>query len=195
MNSTVPFGFQFYGRTETAAFVNSDGNITFDEPDKSSTERNVARLLTGPPRVSPFLADLDPSAGAGRVFLDAAADRYTVTWCNVRGFDTEQTTTVQATLLPSGTIEMVYASGITLRDAIVGLSPGRTGDFRTVNLTDPGPSAGGPAQSASGSRQIHSSTSSRWRRSSTAPIPTITTSSCCGPTRRSSPTHSRTRPR
>ncbi len=79
------------------------------------------------------------------MFLDAAADRYTVTWCNVRGFDSEQTTTVQATLLPSGAIEMVYASGITLRDAIVGLSPGRTGDFRTVNLTDPGPSAGGPA--------------------------------------------------
>ena len=145
VNSTVPFGFQFFGRTETAAFVNSDGNITFDEPDKSSTERNVARLLTGPPRVSPFLADLDPTAGAGRVFLDAAADRYTVTWCNVRGFDSEQTTTVQATLLPSGVIEMVYASGITLGDAIVGLSPGRTGDFRTVNLTDPGPSAGGPA--------------------------------------------------
>ena len=144
-SSTVPFGFQFYGRTQTAAFVNSDGNITFEEPDKSSTERNVARLLTGPPRVSPFLADLDPTAGSGRVFLDAAADRYTVTWCNVRGFDTERTTTVQATLLPSGVIEMVYAPGIQLRDAIVGLSPGRTGDFRTVNLSDPGPTPGGSA--------------------------------------------------
>ena len=94
-------GSQFYGRTQTAAFVNSDGNITFEEADKSSTERNVARLLTGPPRVAPFLADLDPTAGSGRVFLNAAADRYTVTWCNVRGFDTTRTTTVQATLLPT----------------------------------------------------------------------------------------------
>lgn len=143
--STVPFTFPFYGTGETLAFVNSDGNITFEEPDKSSTERNVARLLTGPPRVSPFLADLDPTAGSGRVFLNAAPDRYTVTWCNVRGFDSQRTTTVQATLLPSGVIEMVYGATITLRDAIVGLSPGRTGDFRIVNLSDPGPTSGGSA--------------------------------------------------
>jgi hypothetical protein len=142
--STVPFTFNFYGRGETVAFVNSDGNITFEDPDKSSTERNVARLLTGPPRVSPFLADLDPTAGTGRVFLKTAPDRYTVTWCNVRGFDSPQTTTVQATLLPSGVIEMVYGA-VTLGDAIVGLSPGRTGDFRTVNLSDAGPTGGGAA--------------------------------------------------
>lgn len=144
-SSNVPFGFQFYGKTEALAFVNSDGNITFEEADKSSTERNVARLLTGPPRVSPFLADLDPATGSGRVFVNAAADRYTVTWCNVRGFGTPRTTTVQATLLPSGVVEMVYGTAITLTDAIVGLSPGRTGDFRTVNLSDAGPTAGGPA--------------------------------------------------
>jgi len=83
----VPFTFNFYGKAETTAFVNSDGNITFEEADKSSTERNVARLLTGPPRVAPFLADLDPSASGGRVFVNATSDQYTVTWCNVRGFD------------------------------------------------------------------------------------------------------------
>ncbi len=48
----VPFGFPFYGRSQTAAFVNSDGNITFEEEDRASTDRNVARLLTGPPRVA-----------------------------------------------------------------------------------------------------------------------------------------------
>jgi hypothetical protein len=144
-SSTVPFGFSFYGKTQTAAFVNSDGNITFEDADKSSSERNVARLLTGPPRVSPFLADLDPSTGSGRVFLNAAADQYTVTWCNVRGFDLPQTVTVQATLLPNGTIEMIYGSSITLTDAIVGLSPGRTGVFTPVNLSDSGPIDGGSA--------------------------------------------------
>ncbi len=143
--STVPFAFQFYGKTETAAFVNSDGNITFEDADKSSTERNVARLLTGPPRVSPFLADLDPSSGNGRVFVNAVPDRYTVTWCNVRGFESQKTATVQATLLPSGVIEMVFGTTITLGDAIVGLSPGLTGDFQTVNLSDAGPTTGGAA--------------------------------------------------
>src|SRR5688500_1876993 len=54
----VPFAFPFYGESQRAAFVNSDGNITFEEEDRASTERNVARLLTGPPRVAPFLADL-----------------------------------------------------------------------------------------------------------------------------------------
>jgi hypothetical protein len=144
-NGSVPFSFSFYGRSATAAFVNSDGNITFGEADKSSTERNVARLLTGPPRVSPFLADLDPTTGSGRIFLNAAADQYTVTWCNVRGFDSARTTTVQATLLPNGTIEMMYGSSIGLGDAIVGLSPGQTGEFTTVNLSDTGPTSGGRA--------------------------------------------------
>jgi hypothetical protein len=144
-SNPVPFGFPFYGSTQTVAFVNSDGNITFQEPDKSSTERNVARLLTGPPRVSPFLADLDPSTGTGRVYVNAASDQYTVTWCNVRGFDSQRTVTVQATLLPTGTIEMIFGATIGIGDAIVGLSPGRTGTFTTVNLSDPGPTDGGSA--------------------------------------------------
>ena len=138
----VPFSFGFFGRTQSVAFVNSDGNVTFEEQDKASTERNVARLLTGPARVSPFLADLDPSAG-GSIFVNAAADQYTVTWCAVRGFDSNRTVTVQATLLPDGTIEMKYGSAAGLGDAVIGVSPGHTGDFRPVNLSDAGPTGGG----------------------------------------------------
>ncbi|MBE3075736.1 MAG: hypothetical protein IMZ75_12480, partial [Actinobacteria bacterium] len=138
----VPFGFSFYGRTEQSAFVNSDGNITFEEADKSSSERNVARLLTGPPRVAPFLADLDPTNGIGHIFVNAAADQYTVTWCNVRGFDSLLTVSAQATLLPDGTIELKY-EWINLGAGVVGLSPGRTGDFVPVNLSDAGPTGGG----------------------------------------------------
>ena len=138
----VPFGFSFYGQTQTTAFVNSDGNVTFEEADHASTERNVARLLTGPPRVAPFFADLDPSTG-GRVFANAAADAYTVTWCGVRGFDSVRTTTVQVTLLPNGNVEMKYSDAISLLDAIVGMSPGRTGFFQPVNLSDTGPTPGG----------------------------------------------------
>jgi hypothetical protein len=138
----VPFSFQFYGRTQTTAFVNSDGNITFENEDRASTDRNVARLLTGPPRVALFLADLDPSTGTGAVFGNAASDQYTVTWCNVRGFESTQTVNAQVTLLPDGTIEMKFG-GVTLGQAIVGLSPGRTGDFRPVDLSQNGPTTGG----------------------------------------------------
>ena len=142
-SGTMPFGFSFYGRGQTAVFVNSDGNITFEEADKSSTERNVARLLTGPPRVAPFLADLDPTTGGGRVFLNAASDGYTVTWCNVRGFDTTRTVTLQTTLLPNGSIEMIYGATVNVGAAVVGLSPGRTGIFKPVTLSDAGPTDGG----------------------------------------------------
>jgi hypothetical protein len=138
----VPFSFPFYDQAQSTAFVNSDGNVTFEEEDRSSSERNVSRLLTGPPRVAPFLADLDPSAG-GRVFAHAAADQYTVTWCGVRGFDSPRTATVQVTLLPDGAIEMKYSDPITLTDAVVGISPGRTGEFSAVNIGEP-TAAGGP---------------------------------------------------
>src|SRR5262249_23083656 len=138
----VPFSFNFYNAGHTVAFVNSDGNVTFEEEDRASVERNVARLLTGPARVSPFLADLDPTTGTGRIYVNAASDSYTVTWCSVRGFDSNFSVTAQATLLPTGVIEMKYAD-FNLGDAVVGLSPGHTGDFRAVNLSDAGPTAGG----------------------------------------------------
>jgi hypothetical protein len=140
---TVPFGFPFFGASQTRAFVNSDGNITFGESDTASSDRSVSRFLTGPPRVAPFFADLDPSTGSGRVFLQASSDATTVTWCGVRGFEATQTVTVQAVLLPDGSIEVHFGSGIGLRNAVVGLSPGRTGQFQPVDLSASGPTAGG----------------------------------------------------
>ena len=140
----VPFSFPFYSGSERTAFVNSDGNLTFREGDSASTDRSVGRLLTGPPRVALFLADLDPSAGGG-VFVNSASDQYTVTWCNVRGFESTRITSAQATLLPDGSIELKYASGVSLIDAVVGLSPGQTSSFRTVDLSAQGPTGGGSA--------------------------------------------------
>lgn len=138
----LPFQFRYFARTQSAAFVNSDGNITFEEEDKASTERSLSRVLTGPPRVALFFADLDPSAG-GRVLAQSAADAFTVTWCGVRGFESSRTTTAQATLLADGTIELKFDDTITLADAIVALSPGHTGGFAPVDLSAPGPAPGG----------------------------------------------------
>ena len=133
--AAVPFAFQFYGRSAARAFINSDGNVTFGAGDRASSARDVARLLTGPPRVAPFLADLDPTAG-GRIFLRSAGEEFTVTWCEVRGFGLTDRATLQMTLLPGGTIEMKYAEeAMTLGEAVVGLSPGRTGDFNPVDLS------------------------------------------------------------
>ena len=139
----VSFPFPFYGGSDRTLHINSDGNLTFRDPDTASTDRNVARFLSGPPRVALFLADLDPSAGGG-VFVNAASDQHVVTWCNVRGFESSDTMTAQVTLLPGGTIEMKFASAITLTSAIVGLSPGGgTTVFRPVDLNAQGPLGGG----------------------------------------------------
>jgi hypothetical protein len=132
----IPFSFPFYGTGRTAAFVNSDGNITFGDEDKASTERNLGRMVTGPPRVAPFFADLDPTMGTGKIFVNAAADQFTVTYCNVRGFDSTRTVTAQATLLPDGSVEMKFADSINIADSIVGISPGPTTDIALVDLSN-----------------------------------------------------------
>ena len=140
----IGFSFPFFDRLYERVFVNSDGNLTFGEVDKASTERNVARLLSGPPRVAPFLADLDPSAG-GAVLVQAGAAAFTVTYCKVPGFDVPQLTTVQVTFSADGSIDVRYGQTITLGDAVVGVSPGRTTSFAPADLTGAEPIAGGGA--------------------------------------------------
>jgi hypothetical protein len=133
---TLPFGFTFFGKGYNDAFVNSDGNITFGEADRSSSARNVSRLLTGAPRVAPFLSDLDPSAG-GAVFVRAGSDAFTTTWCGVRVFGATRQATMQTSLLPDGSIEMKYSDAPpwSATDGVVGVSPGHTGDFRPVDVS------------------------------------------------------------
>lgn len=138
----LPFAFSYYGATQSRGFVNSDGNITFGEGDSASTDRSVTRFLSGAPRVSPFFSDLDPTTGTGRVFLATGADGVTVTWCNVRGFDLPDTVTVQTVLLPTGVVEVRFGPSVGLKDAVVGLSPGRTGQFSTLDLSTVSGSAG-----------------------------------------------------
>ena len=129
-----PFGL--YGRRFTSLFVNSDGNLTFDTADNASTERGLARLASGAPRIAPFFADLDPSAG-GRVFFDSTADATTVTWCAVPGFELPQTITAQAVLFSNGAIEFRFGAA-DLSNGIVAVSPGGADSVTAINLKPAG---------------------------------------------------------
>ena len=81
-------------------------------------------MLAGPPRVAPFLADLDPSAG-GAVFAGTGADAVTVTWCSVQEYDSQTNrVTVQVSLLANGHAEMTYDRDVTIEHAVARLSPG-----------------------------------------------------------------------
>jgi hypothetical protein len=139
---TIPFPFEFYGRRFTSLFLNSDGNLTFEQGDNASTERGLGRLKTGAPRIAPFFADLDPSAGGG-VFVDSAPDAMTITWCGVHGFERAETISVQAALFSGGAIEFRFGSS-SLTDAIVALSPGHADSFTAIDLKPAGGRVSGP---------------------------------------------------
>jgi hypothetical protein len=141
---TLAFGFPFYGAARAAVFVNSDGNMTFGQGDVATDARSLGRVLAGAPRVAPFFADLDPSAGGG-VFVNAAPDAFTVTWCAVPDFDATGKVTAQASLFPGGAVEMRIDLTTTLEDAVVALSPGETGAFAAVDLSAAGAAAAGGA--------------------------------------------------
>jgi hypothetical protein len=139
---TLPFGFTFFNQRYDRVFVNSDGNLTFTEADTASTARSVSRFLTGPPRLAPLFADLDPSTG-GKVLAYGDRGRFSVTWCGVREFDRPERATTQITLLADGRIEVHVSGQTTIRQAVVGASPGRTGDFVIADFSNPGGNTGG----------------------------------------------------
>jgi hypothetical protein len=140
----LPFAFAFFGVSRDRVFVNSDGNLTFGEGDVASSDRSVSRLLTGPPRVAPFFTDLDPSV-RGKVLTRADSSAFSVTWCAVPEYGSPATATFQVSLLVDGAIEMHVSNRTTVRNAVVGVSPGHTTEFMPVDLTATGPIDGGKA--------------------------------------------------
>jgi hypothetical protein len=143
---TLPFTVPFYSGRYTSLFVNSDGNITFVSSDTASTDRDVSRFLTGPPRIALLFNDLDPSA-AGGVFRRIDNDAITVTWCDVPEFgNSASRVNVQVRIGADGNLDFIYSSPVSVTSAVVGVSPGNTGIFKAVDvsLAATNPTTGGP---------------------------------------------------
>lgn len=122
----LPFAFPFFGKSYDKAFVNSDGNLTFEAADNASTPRTLARMISGSPRVAPLLADLDPSKG-GRVTTTSSAGAFTVKWTEVPQFDVADKNTFELTLFPDGRISFAYdKTNLTLglEEGAVGIAAG-----------------------------------------------------------------------
>jgi hypothetical protein len=121
----LSFAFPFFGQSHSAVFVNSDGNLTFGEKDDASTSRNVGRLVNGPPRVAPLLADLNPESG-GTISVLSVADHATVTWRAVPQFDKSDKNTFQVTLWADGRVDFVYDAELTaaIEEGATGIAPG-----------------------------------------------------------------------
>ncbi|MDA1315721.1 MAG: hypothetical protein O2968_20555 [Acidobacteria bacterium] len=137
--AALPFSFPYFGREHTQAFIHSDGNLTFEGAEASSTSRSLSRATSGPPRIAPLFTDLDPSRVTNPISTYSTADRFFVTWDAVPiftsgGIGARQT--FQLVLHRDGRIDCHYRS-IALTDAVVGIMPGRLeGDTVAADLSE-----------------------------------------------------------
>ncbi len=127
------FGFSFFGVSYTSIFINSDGNVTFNQGGAEHTPRDLSRLNDGPPRIAPFLVDLDPQAGAGGVYYNQLSDRFQITWYRIREFDKTTESTFQLSLFQDGTMEFTFGS-VQVQSVVTGWSSGM--GLQPVTLVD-----------------------------------------------------------
>ena len=120
---TLPFSFPFFGAVYTEVFVNSDGNLTFGEGDDGTETRSLSKATTGPPRIAPLFADLDPSATAAYVRVYVLSDRVVVTCDGIPTFGGSRRHIFQTALHDDGAIEFHYLS-VNVNSAVVGIFPG-----------------------------------------------------------------------
>ena len=84
----LPFSLNFFGNTFNSAFVNNNGNITFDAPLPEFTPFGLTTEV-GTPIIAPFFADVDTrGVGSGLVHYGATADNkiFCVNWIKVGYF-------------------------------------------------------------------------------------------------------------
>jgi hypothetical protein len=130
------FRFRFFGKVQTRLFVHSDGNLTFVAPDAGSTDRDLDRLISGPPRIAPLFTDLDPGAatGDGGVYVLTSPAKIVVTWRDVPQFGLSNHNTFQTVLYPDGRITFTFGT-LQARAAVVGLAPGGNGQVQLLDYT------------------------------------------------------------
>lgn len=136
-------GFPFFGTTYTSVWVNTDGNITFGEPDFASSNRDKVRHVLGAPRISAYLHDwnafnaLNPS-GSGTIHaaVKASPDRLVATWNGVADFEGGVSSTFQLTLFSTGAAEVsVIALDPASIHGVMGIAEGGGhGPFQIVDL-------------------------------------------------------------
>lgn len=120
------FVFPFEGKTYDRCFVNSNGNITFEKGDNDPPD--IETLISGPPRIAAFFADLDPES-AGTIYLNQTTDALAITWLKVPEFFSENQfafgqNTFQIVLYSNGKIDLNYSNEITATQAITGIIAG-----------------------------------------------------------------------
>src|SRR5438034_7420936 len=125
---SLPFAFPFYSQSWQTMYVNSNGSVSFEKGDRSSSA-TVAAVFAGPPRIAPLWADLDPTAG-GNVFLKAEAARMVITWKDIPLWHQTEPNTYQIVLFADGRIRFNYGT-VDAKAGVTGISNGfqRDGNY------------------------------------------------------------------
>lgn len=123
------FSFTYYGIAYTSVQLNSDGNLTFTRGDTATTERDLNRFVSGPPRIGPYFTDLDPPSGEVKHRVDA--DGTIFIWDKVPNLNTANFNSFSVKLFKNGNIELVYDPSTAGKPgenpaliAVCGISPG-----------------------------------------------------------------------
>ncbi|MFQ5741374.1 MAG: hypothetical protein ACE5JX_20445 [Acidobacteriota bacterium] len=122
------FSFPFFGKVYDGAFVNSDGNLTFESPDLFSSSRSEARFQGGPPRIAPLFTDLNPEV-TGEITLEQLEGSVRLSWTDVPEFGSTAGNNFWMELFGNGNILFHYENISVSADldgiqAIVGITPG-----------------------------------------------------------------------
>jgi hypothetical protein len=126
-----PFGFPFFGALQSTAWADANGHLTFFGADPGSGFDLAGFYLL--PRIAPLYTDL----GAGTITVDQFAGRVTVTW-DLPGGAAGGAASFQASLEPTGAIELAYGTTLDVDGAFVGLSAGASGTGTAVDLAPGG---------------------------------------------------------
>ena len=121
------FEFPFAGQRFSAVNVNSDGNLTFGVADGAAAARDRSRFLSGPPRIAPLFADLDPSKGGSVTYQSGGEGVMTIRYQAVRLFQTAGTATAAVTLHATGAVEIAYGQ-VAPSTYLAGISRGGAGN-------------------------------------------------------------------
>lgn len=141
-NIPIGFTFPYQGANWTDVWVNSNGSLTFGEPDPVLFEESLPDFLAGPPRIAGLWDDLDPGVG-GQVNVTFGPGSVTIDFTDVPEWDSSTANTFGFRLAADGSVRLTYGN-VEAADGIVGVTEGG-------GVADPGPtnlSAGGPFSAA-----------------------------------------------
>lgn len=161
-SSAVPLGFtaNFFGVTETQAYVNTNGNITFGSPQSTYTPYGLTSSLPSGIQgiIAPFFADVDTAVGGNPVSYGTGTydghNAFVVNWPGVAYFanadkvDTFQLVLVDQSATGAGNFDIYFNYGSMQWDTgsasggVDGLCTPSSGDSAAVGYSNGSGSAG-----------------------------------------------------